>query len=69
MFIQLGLVDVLTDGTYYMADIQLLIGQSSTEGERKRKERMRLKRQNLLPSGEADICPPEFRDKRLDIRY
>ena len=30
-----------------MADIQLLIGQSSTEGERKKKERMRLKRQKL----------------------
>ena len=56
------------DGSYYMADIQLLIGQSSTEGERKRKERMRLKRQNLLPSGQVDKCPPEIRDKRLDIR-
>ena len=64
-------------GAYYMADIQLLIGQSSTEGERKKKERMRLKRQKLLPSGGADICPPysrgdicppEIRDKRLDIR-
>ena len=41
--------EVLTDGAYYMADIQLLIGQSSTEGERKKKERMRLKRQKLLP--------------------
>ena len=51
-----------------MADIQLLIGQSSTEGERKKIERMRLKRQKLLPSGEVDICPPEIRDKRLDIR-
>ena len=38
---------------------------------------MRLQRQKLLPSGEADICPPysredicppEIRDKRLDIR-
>lgn len=35
VFIQLGLVEVLTDGAYYMSDIQLLIGQSSTEGERK----------------------------------
>lgn len=71
-------MEVLTDGAYYMADIQLLIGQSSTEGERKKKERMRLKRQKLLPSGPADkcppysrggdICPPEIRDKRLDIR-
>ena len=77
VFIEFGFVEVLTDGAYYMADIQLLIGQSSTEGERKKKERMRLKRQKLLPSGEADICPPysrgdicppEIRDKRLDIR-
>lgn len=38
---------------------------------------MRLKRQNLLPSGQADkcppyisadICPPEIRDKSLEIR-
>ena len=68
VFIEFGLVEILTDGAYYMADIQLLIGQSSTEGERKKKERMRLKRQNLLPSGQTDICPPEIRDKRLDIR-
>ena len=77
VFVEFGLVEILTDGAYYMADIQLLIGQSSTEGERKKKERMRLKRQKLLPSGGADICPPysrgdicppENRDKRLDIR-
>ena len=49
VFLEFGFVEILTDGSYYMADIQLLIGQSSTEGERKRKERMRLKRQNLLP--------------------
>lgn len=63
VFLEFGLVEILTDGAYYMADIQLLIGQSSTEGERKKKERMRLKRQKLLPSGGADICPPEIRDK------
>ena len=68
VFLEFGFVEILTNGSYYMADIQLLIGQSSTEGERKRKERMRLKRQNLLPSGQVDKCPPEIRDKRLDIR-
>lgn len=71
VFIEFGFVEMLTDGAHYMADIQLLIGQSSTEGERKKKERMHLKRQKLLPSGEADIClpysrgdicPPEIRD-------
>ena len=61
VFVEFGLVEILTDGAYYMADIQLLIGQSSTEGERKKKERMRLKRQKLLPSGGADICPPYSR--------
>ena len=61
VFLEFGLVEILTDGAYYMADIQLLIGQSSTEGERKKKERMRLKRQKLLPSGGADICPPYSR--------
>ena len=77
IFLKLGLVEVLDSGTFYMSNIELLIGQSSTEGERKKKERMRLKRQKLLPSGGADICPPysqgdicppEIRDKRLDIR-
>ena len=31
VFMEFGLVEVLTDGAFYMADIQLLIGQSSTE--------------------------------------
>lgn len=57
VFLEFGLIEILTDGAYYMTDIQLLIGQSSSEGERKKKERMRLKRQKLLPSGEVDICP------------
>ena len=76
IFQEFGLVEILTDGAYYMSDIQLLIGQASSEGERKKKERMRLKRQNLLPSGETDICPSngrvdkcppilEYRDKEI----
>ena len=63
IFLKLGLIEILTDGAYYMTDIQLLIGQSSTEGERKKRERSRLKRQNLLPVGGVDICPPTPVDK------
>ena len=74
IFMEFGLVEKLHDGAFYMTDLQLLIGQSSTEGERKKQERNRLQRQNLLPSGKSDICPPieqadkcppilEFRDK------
>ena len=84
VFMEFGLVEVLTDGAFYMADIQLLIGQSSTGGERKKRERTRLQRQKLLPSGKVDICPPidpvdkcppilefkdkEYRDKSLENR-
>lgn len=56
VFIEFGLVEVLNDGAFYMSDIQLLIGQSSTEGERKKRERLRLQEQNLLPA-KTDICP------------
>ncbi len=49
IFIELGLVEILTNGAYYMTDIQLFIGQSSSEGDRKRKQRMELKAENLLP--------------------
>ena len=63
IFLKLGLIETLTDGAYYMTDIQLLIGQSSTEGERKKRERSRLKRQNLLPVDGVDICPTAPVDK------
>ena len=68
VFMEFGLVEILTDGALYMSDIQLLIGQSSTEGERKRKERLRLQRQRLLPSEAGDICPPEIREQSLENR-
>lgn len=35
IFTQLNLVEELADGTLYMTNIQLLIGKSSTEAERK----------------------------------
>ena len=58
VFLEFGLVEILTDGAYYMADIQLLIGQSSTEGERKRRARLALQEQKALPKAGADKCPP-----------
>ncbi len=68
IFMELGLVELLTDGTFYMSDIQLLIGQSSTEGERKKRERMRLQQEKLLLSDEVDKCPPILEiEKEIDI--
>ena len=42
LFKKIGLVTVTDTGTIYMSDIQLLIGQSSTEAERQQKYRQRI---------------------------
>ena len=60
IFRALGLVEPLSGGVLYMSNIELLIGQSSTEGERKRRARLALQKQKALPETGADICPPEL---------
>ena len=62
IFLKLGLVEVLDSGTFYMSNIELLIGQSSTEAERKRAARLQNKALSALRiSGGhlSDIRPPE----------
>ena len=62
IFQQLGLVEQLHGGLLYMTDIELMIGQSSTEAERKRAARLANK---ALPPPRtngghlSDIRPPE----------
>ena len=58
IFMKLGLVEPLPSGALYMSNIELLIGQSSTEGERKRRARLALQGQKGLPQTGADKCPP-----------
>ena len=76
IFMKLGLVEPLQSGALYMSNIELLIGQSSTEGERKRRARLALQEQKALPQTgadkcppyRADICPPEIEiEKEIDI--
>ena len=76
IFRALGLVEPLSGGVLYMSNIELLIGQSSTEGERKRRARLALQKQKALPETgmdkcppyQADICPPELEiEKEIDI--
>ena len=68
IFMKLGLVEPLQNGALYMSNIELLIGQSSTEGERKRRARRALQEQKSLPEAGADICPPEIEiEKEIDI--
>ncbi|MDD3336338.1 MAG: phage replisome organizer N-terminal domain-containing protein [Eubacteriales bacterium] len=75
IFQKLGLVEELANGAYYMSNIELLIGQSSTEAERKRRARCEI--QALLPMPESgqkadkcpDICPPEIElEKEIEIK-
>lgn len=68
IFMKFGLIEILANHTYYMTDIQLFIGQSSTEAERKRMERLRLQQQLPPSTVRADICPPEIEisDKERD---
>ena len=77
IFLQLGLVELPADGAYYMSNIELLIGHSSTEAERKRKARIANQAVvPALPEGTrtngghlSDICPPEIEiEKEIEIK-
>ena len=68
IFMKLGLVEPLQNGALYMSNIELLIGQSSTEGERKRRARMALQEEKALPGAVADKGPPEIEiEKEIEI--
>ena len=73
IFQQLGLVEQLDCGLLYMTDIELMIGQSSTEAERKRAAR--LENKALLPPRTngghlSDIRPPEIEIKKeIDLLW
>ncbi|MCD8337399.1 MAG: phage replisome organizer N-terminal domain-containing protein, partial [Lachnospiraceae bacterium] len=67
VFLQLGLVEPMENGALYMSNIELMIGQSSTEAERKRRARLALNQKKCLPDTSADKCPPYTPDKCPDI--
>lgn len=66
IFLQLGLMENLSDGAFYMSNIELLIGQSSTEGERKRQARLALQEKKVPGGHLSDICPPE-KEEELEL--
>ena len=70
IFLKLGLVELLDSGTYYMSNIELLIGRSSTEAERKRAARLQ-NRALCAPRTDgghlSDIRPPEI-EKEIEIK-
>ena len=60
IFRELGLIEVLDNGAIYMLDIQSLIGKSSSEADRKREYRNKIKEEKKLLLGEVDKCPDSF---------
>ena len=72
IFLKLGLVEVLDSGTFYMSNIELLIGQSSTEAERKRAARLQNKALSALRTSGghlSDIRPPEIEKVRPETGH
>ncbi len=74
IFLQLGLMEEMPQGGYYMSNMELLVGQSSTEAERKKRARRKLKELPLLEKNGhlstilPDIRPPEIEiEKELEI--
>ena len=70
IFKQLNLIEILDNGAIYMLNIQNFIGESSTEGDRKRKYRAKIKAEEeenkkyLIEAGQtSDIRPPEIEIK------
>ena len=72
IFLKLGLVEVLDSGTFYMSNIELLIGQSSTEAERNLAARVQNKALSALRTSGghlSDIRPPEIElEKEIEIK-
>ena len=74
IFLKLGLVEVLDSGTFYMSNIELLIGQSSTEAERKRAARLQNKALSAPRTNGghlSDIRPPEIEielEKEIEVK-
>ena len=69
IFLKLGLVEVLDSGTFYMSNIELLIGQSSTEAAKLQNKALSA----LRTSGGhlSDIRPPEIEielEKEIKIK-
>lgn len=67
VFKELDLIEILDNGAIYMLDIQNFIGESSTEGDRKRLYRKKIEqeKQSLLGIGQmsgqmSDNRPPEI---------
>lgn len=66
IFQELGLVEVLDNGAIYMLDIQNFIGESTTEADRVRAYRSKIKKDVQMLQQKNDNSTPEI-EKEIDI--
>lgn len=72
IFQELGLVEILDNGAIYMLDIQNFIGESSTEADRIRKYRAKIKKDVQMLQQTNDKSTPEIeieKEKEIKIDY
>lgn len=68
IFQEMGLIEVLDNGTIYMLNIQSYIGQSSTEADRIRKYRNKISTEKAKGVQMYEKCTPEIeKEKELEI--
>ena len=66
IFKELGLIEILDSGAIYMMDIQNFIGESSSEGDRKREYRARIEKEKMSRQM-SDKRPPEI-EKEIELK-
>ena len=66
IFMKLGLVEPLPSGALYMSNIELLIGQSSTEGSGNGRARLALQEPKSLAKGRGGHLSTRDRDRERD---
>ena len=65
---RLGLVELLEDGALYLPNIELMVGRSSTEAERKRRAMLAARRRLAPAQAAAEKIPPEIEiEKEIEI--
>lgn len=75
IFRDLQLIEILDNGAIYMTNIQNFVGKSSTDADRKRIERSKVKQIGQMSTKCAEKSPPEIeieieieKDKKIEIK-
>ena len=74
-FQQLHLMEELPDGSYYMSQIESMIGSTTKDAMRKKQERDRFRSQKMIGPAMSEsvrelstICPPDIREQNIEKR-